>query len=323
MIIGNKHKFTVTGITQGKSRFYSCTIPSEILSRCCFVSARDDDPKMGFQRNLDEKRAQDIADYIDYGHGTIPCSIILSAQKESEAKIVAKGKTLEFIEHPKAFMILDGQHRVYGFSKAKSNIRVPVVIYNNLNRKEESRLFIDINSKQRGVTNELLLDIKQLAEYENDQEEVMREVFDIFKDESDSIFKNKLSPSKRSAGKLTRVTFNKGLTPLLSVFIDKSSFEIYETLNSYLNAFNDGLSERGCSNVILTAIVFRSILNFFPTVASKVKDRYGNEYTYDHFYEVMSLMFSKLKVSKLKKPGGSIKELVKHFEESFKSEFTL
>ena len=33
---------------------------------------------------------------------------------------------------PEAFLILDGQHRVYGFSLAKTSLRVPVVIYNNL-----------------------------------------------------------------------------------------------------------------------------------------------------------------------------------------------
>ncbi|MCV5626054.1 DGQHR domain-containing protein, partial [Escherichia coli] len=87
---------------------------------------------------LDEKRAREIADYIDSGHGTIPSSIILSAQPEAEVQIVGKGRTMEFSVHPKAFLILDGQHRVYGFSLAKSAVRVPVVIYVGLSRKEES-----------------------------------------------------------------------------------------------------------------------------------------------------------------------------------------
>ena len=106
---------------------------------------------------LDEKRAQQIADYVDVGFGTIPTSIVLSAQPAAQLKIVGSGKTLEFLDVPKAFLVLDGQHRVYGFSLAKTALRVPVVIYNNLSPKDESRLFIDINTRQRPVPNELLL----------------------------------------------------------------------------------------------------------------------------------------------------------------------
>ncbi|MDY6900790.1 MAG: hypothetical protein SWZ49_22325, partial [Cyanobacteriota bacterium] len=79
-------------------------------------------------------------------------------------------------------------HRVYGFNLAKSKkIRVPVVIYNGLNRQEESRIFIDINTKQRPVPNELLLDIKRLAEYETDSEQIILEVYDLFNERTDSL----------------------------------------------------------------------------------------------------------------------------------------
>src|SRR5207248_1145328 len=150
-----------------KHRFYTLTAPSDILAKTCFVSTRYDDPKEGFQRLLDKNRAQQIADYIDEGFGSIPNSIVLSAQPEAELKVIGRGKTIEFKDTPKAFLILDGQHRVYGFALAKTTLRVPVVVYNDLSRKDESRLFIDINTKQRPVPNELLLDIKKLAEYES------------------------------------------------------------------------------------------------------------------------------------------------------------
>ena len=53
---------------------------------------------------LDEKRAQQIAEYIDMGFGTIPTSIVLSAQPSANLKIIGNGKTLEFIDTPKAFL---------------------------------------------------------------------------------------------------------------------------------------------------------------------------------------------------------------------------
>ena len=67
-----KHRFSISQVTQGKHKFYTCTIPSDVLARCCFVTTREDDPKIGFQRVLDKKRAEEIAKYIDSGFGTIP-----------------------------------------------------------------------------------------------------------------------------------------------------------------------------------------------------------------------------------------------------------
>ena len=114
-----KIRYTVSNVIQNKTKFYSLTMPTDVLSKSCFVSSRDEDPIMGFQRTLDEKRALEIANYIDNEEGTIPSSIILSAQNVADVEIVGRGRTLEFMPDPKAFLILDGQHRVYGFSKAK------------------------------------------------------------------------------------------------------------------------------------------------------------------------------------------------------------
>tara|TARA_B100000700_G_C14981092_1_gene826430 strand:- start:1286 stop:1627 length:342 start_codon:yes stop_codon:yes gene_type:complete len=110
-------------------------MPTDVLTKCCFVSSRDEDPVLGFQRTLDEKRALEIAEYIDNGLGTVPSAIILSAQDVADVEIIGRGRTMEFLPDPKAFLILDGQHRVYGFSKAKSTLRVPVIIYVGLTRK--------------------------------------------------------------------------------------------------------------------------------------------------------------------------------------------
>jgi len=144
-------RYSVSLVRQGDYQFYTLTMPSEVLARTCTVSTRDEDPIKGFQRELDKKRADEIAHYIDEGLGTIPNSVVLSAQPAAELRVIGRGKTLEFNDTPAAFLILDGQHRVYGFSKTRKSLRVPVVVYNGLTRQQESRLFIDINTKQRPV----------------------------------------------------------------------------------------------------------------------------------------------------------------------------
>ena len=63
-------RFSVSLVKQGKHQFYTLTMPSEVLARTCVVNPRAEDPIAGFQRVLDRKRAQEIANYIDNDLGT-------------------------------------------------------------------------------------------------------------------------------------------------------------------------------------------------------------------------------------------------------------
>ncbi|MFD2904238.1 DGQHR domain-containing protein [Sphingobacterium anhuiense] len=316
------HSYSISLVTQGEHKFYTLTVPSEILAKTCFISSREDDPKEGFQRLLDEKRAQQIADYIDNGLGTIPTAIILSAQPEAELEITGKGKTIKFKEHNKAFLILDGQHRVYGFNLAKSSVRIPVVIYNNLSRRDESRIFIDINTKQKPVPNELLFDIKNLAEYENNNETFLREIFDLFHESPDSILLGLTSSADKSRLKISRVAFNSALSLVTKYFGDKESNEVYEICNSYLIAMFNGLRKIGLEKAITNSTVFKSIISIFPHVAQRTKDKYSN-YMTDSFSEILAPLFVKLKPTRISKPGGSYKDLSNYLLDCLKTDFTL
>lgn len=98
-------------ITQGAHRFFTLTLPSDVLADTCAVDTREENPVDGFQRVLDGKRAQEIADYIDSGFGTIPCSIVLSAQPKANLEYHRENQTISFKHVSGAFLILDGQHR--------------------------------------------------------------------------------------------------------------------------------------------------------------------------------------------------------------------
>jgi DGQHR domain-containing protein len=316
-------RYSVSLVTQGRHRFYTLTVPSDVLAETCFVSNRYDDPDQGFQRLLDKKRAEEIAAYIDTGLGTIPSSIVLSAQPDADLRVIGKGKTIEFRNTRKAFLILDGQHRVYGFSLAKTSLRVPVVVYNGLSRKDESRLFIDINTKQRPVPNELLLDIKKLAEYESDVERLLGEVFDLFKGRTDSPLLGLVIPAERKKGLISRVTFNAALKPLIPSFGASESSEIYEALSAYVSAFIKGADRHKAKGAITKPPVFRAAMLLFTEVAQRVKDRFGKPYTVDNFYEVLRPMFARISASSLQKPGNSHKELHAALSKALKTSFTL
>lgn len=291
-------------VSQGNHRFYTLTVPAEVLARTCFVTTRDEDPEEGFQRHLSKVRAQEIADYIDSGFGTIPTSVILSAQPESEFEYNTRNKTVSFLDRQDSFLIIDGQHRVFGFRLAKSDLRVPVVIYSGLKKQDETRLFIDINTKQKPVPNELLLDIRKLASYQDDTETVLGQIFDLFDTEPGNPLFGKMSPRARRRQLISRVTFNSAFKPLLPLFKDASPLQIFETMSAYFDSviYQSKLNKLDID--ITNPIPFRGVTMAFPDVAQRVNDRFGKNYSADNFNEVNSEIFQNIRSSSLKGSSG-------------------
>ncbi|MVW72158.1 DGQHR domain-containing protein [Bordetella sp. 15P40C-2] len=321
---GESHlSFAARLITQGQYRFYSVTMPSDVLGATCTVETRYSNPVEGFQRALDEKRAQEIADYIDSGFGTIPCSIILSAQPSADLKYFSRSQVLRINPVPGAFLILDGQHRVYGFHKAKTNLRVPVVIYNGLSRSDEARLFIDINTKQRPVPNELLLDIKKLADAETGSDALHREVYDMFHERPESPLLGLMSPSSRSKGKISRVTFKAALNSISRTIGDADSDWVYSVLRPYIAIWASEIRSHAPENQIANSTLFRAILLFFPLVAERVHARHGDDYSAQNFSEVLTPFFARLRKSDICDPGQSPVALFERYEQVLKTGFTL
>ncbi len=315
--------FTASLITQGKHRFYTLSMPSDVLAETTIVDIRNEEPVEGFQRVLDERRAMEIATYIDSGFGTIPSSIVLSAQPVAALAYKRSPRTLSFANDKKAFLILDGQHRVYGFRMAQSKLRVPVVIYNNLSRSEECRLFVDINTKQRPVPNELLLDIKKLAQTENTTEAQFRDVFDAFNNDPHSPLLGLMSPSERKKGRISRVTFNHAMKSISESFSDADSAYTYEVMSAYITACKAGLREIELTNQIVNPTLFRALIQIFPTVAERVADRHTNALTADNFSEIVLPFFQRVKRADFQSPGQSHKTLSEVFLKALRSGFTI
>ncbi len=304
-------------VTQGENRFYTCTLFGKVLARTCFVTRRIDDPVDGFQRTLEKSRAKAIADYIDEG-GSIPNAIVLSAQPEANLR-TSGGKTLIFNDTEKAFLILDGQHRVYGFMLAREELRVPVVIYNNLTRAEEAKLFIDINTKQRPVPNALLLDIRRLAETESDEESFLNDLFSEFYDNSDSPLAGMLSRSETVVGKISRVTFNSAMQPAMKFFEGLTAENAYLVLRPYVKVWHDGMKAQSVLGALSKSVVFRAIMAIFPMVVQRVQDRHGKRYTDATFADVLTPEYFKAIRPKLR---GNYGNSVKAFQEKLSKAFS-
>jgi len=237
-------------MSQNQHRFFLTSIPVSDIFPHCFVSTRNEDNLNGFQRQLSKSRADDIAQYLNQGSGSIPTSIVLSGQEDAGLKYNSRSKTITFERTDKAFLVLDGQHRLWGYEicreRFSKNHRVPLSIYENLSRTEETRLFIDINTKQVGVPAALLLDIKQLAQIETERDSILRDLFDGIRKTPTLAFSSQLSPAKSVAGKISRVTFNRAVGQALdsSVLQGLDKNKRLTLIKNYIEAFENALDDQ-------------------------------------------------------------------------------
>jgi DNA sulfur modification protein DndB len=269
--VGKLISYPALLLVQNRHRFYFATIPVDDLFSSCFVSRREEDALNGFQRELNEARAQDIAEYLADGNGSIPSNIVLSAQANASFTYARKTKSLSFVANPRAFLVIDGQHRLWGYQKCRIRHRVPVAIYQNLTPADEAKLFIDINTTQRGVPAALLLDIKHIAQVETTKEATLRTLFDQLKSDSASPLTGKLSPAKSIHGKISRVTFNKAVGPILTsgVMVDTDPESRYKLLRNYLNAFDAELEDK---KLLTSSAFFEAIFEMFNPIVQTTVD---------------------------------------------------
>lgn len=268
--VGRPRSYPAFLVTQNDYRFYFSTIPVSDLFQWCFVSSREEDPLMGFQRSLNENRADDIARYLAKSKGSIPTNIVLSAQSIAGITYNSRAKTISFRRERGAFLVLDGQHRLWGYQRCLQNFgmdyRVPVAVYERLARAQETKLFIDINTTQRGVPVALLLDIQNLAQIEDVINSQLRSIFDKLSEDPRSPLVGKLSKAKSVSGKISRVTFNRAVEHVLksSVVGKLKNEDTYRLIRNYLAAFEAELREN--KKFIFKSVYFESMFQVFEDV---------------------------------------------------------
>ena len=152
--------------------FYSFSIEPEYLLKIGFILHRTQtNPEVAsaYQRLVKKPRLTQIGKYIDQG-GYFPNSIIINIQTKRNRPL--KFEKAALIEHdsstsmgilhlPQTYrsaFIIDGQHRLYGYSvtKSESHHTIPVVAFHNLPPDEQTRIFVDINHTQKRVPANLL-----------------------------------------------------------------------------------------------------------------------------------------------------------------------
>lgn len=164
------------GIMGGRN-YYLFSIEPSTLLKIGFVLHRtkvNDSMAPTYQRLLVPKRLKGITKFIDEG-GYFPNSIILNFAKPAEDikvtfdpihKEEASDAEFGLLNIPNAYgiaYIIDGQHRVYGYSnsKFKDLHTIPVVAFQDMASEEQLKIFMEINENQKSVSKNLRIDLEE------------------------------------------------------------------------------------------------------------------------------------------------------------------
>ncbi len=151
----------------GNRRAYLFSATAYELLESCYIYRRRDKVLEGYQRILKAKRFNKIKQAIQKQKIiAFPNSFIISSRHKLEESPVEKTESCD-INFPTDYCscrVVDGQHRLLGFANVEENIQknhnLPVVAFDDMEKTDEARTFITINTEQQKIDPNLLLILK-------------------------------------------------------------------------------------------------------------------------------------------------------------------
>ncbi len=119
------------------------------------INRRVENKDEGYQRILSSSRVSKIAKYID-NNNSLPLNILVSLEK---GKYEIKDDELILKNVSDVGWIIDGQHRVAGAHKSKTDIILPVIALLEIDLEDQINQFVTINREAKGVPSSLYYDL--------------------------------------------------------------------------------------------------------------------------------------------------------------------
>lgn len=161
----------------GGYTYYTFLIEPERLLKISYILHRTNanhDLMPTYQRLIKKDRLKKIRQFVDNG-GYFPNSLIISIDARNgglrfdrasqNTSSVSRIGTLYLPKEYQSAYVIDGQHRLYGYSESRfaTSNTIPVVAFVNMDKDEQVRMFMDINENQKAVSkslrNTLIIDL--------------------------------------------------------------------------------------------------------------------------------------------------------------------
>ncbi|MYA47651.1 MAG: DGQHR domain-containing protein [Candidatus Dadabacteria bacterium] len=157
----------------GGETYYSFVATPRKLLKIAFINHQalnHPDGRPAYQRMISASRIKDISQFIEKG-GYFPTNILVNFSDEPRFDQISNKENTDpnikfgWITLPSRYRsawIIDGQHRLYGFSHLTSKFldqSLFVLAFSKMSVEKEADLFININSKQKSVPRGLLVSL--------------------------------------------------------------------------------------------------------------------------------------------------------------------
>ena len=151
-------------VLQDDPQIICAKLPGDWLLEHTTPSWRIRNPVEGFQRMVDQQRAQQIALAVLDQRRTFPNAIVLATDIDS---IGIDGSQI-ILPDDAMFLVVDGQHRLRSQQFSKFNAPYACLIHTGLSLERMAELFVEINNNQKRVPSSLRWDLIRLIKPDDD-----------------------------------------------------------------------------------------------------------------------------------------------------------
>jgi DGQHR domain-containing protein len=160
--------------TLGRHKFYSfLTTPRQLL-KIAFVNhlaLNHPDGRPAYQRMVTPSRIKEIGNYIRRG-GFFPTNLLINFTEKCRFDLLPNKENsdpnikfgwLYLPNKYKSAWIIDGQHRLYGYSHIDEkhwDQSIAVIAFEGMDTKDEADLFVTINHKQKSVPRSVIVSLQ-------------------------------------------------------------------------------------------------------------------------------------------------------------------
>lgn len=210
----------VMELTQPLGSFYVGKVPAADLRKIAAADTRrkvdrEIEVYTGIQRELSRKRQKEIHQYIGTYDASFPNSFIIAVKAEDIVE--PQNGELKVRAGESVANIIDGQHRLSGFTDANSDdFDLIVSVFVDLPVEDQAMLFATINLKQTKVTSSLVFDLFEETKLRSPQKTCHNIAKSLNSDPGSPLYRQIKPLGRRTdeyVGKLTQATVVQRLLP--------------------------------------------------------------------------------------------------------------
>lgn len=157
--------------------YYFCVMKPLDLLRIAYVYRRSSEETLAYQRIVKQKKIESMTAFLRRNNASLPNNVIVAIDPDVAGQVTYEGGFLTLPGRYCSAWVVDGQHRLYGFVRTKycdedtvERFEVPVVIFDRMDAREQTAMFVDINNNQKKIDATLLADLSTVLQDPNKKE---------------------------------------------------------------------------------------------------------------------------------------------------------